>query len=163
MLAKLIHYFHSSNVSVSVTLVLDIKYNSYTSIKVVDYVTSFQWTASPTKEDCHWQAGGWPIQPDILNPPFCDVYKDSPTTHFTYLLCCHVFCSVLLLGSFRRCSVVVVLISAWYFFSSVLQGHVACMSDICVWGVSEESKWNLREVFVTIIIVVDHAVDHSLC
>ena len=30
----------------------------------------------------------------------CDVYKDSPTTHFTYLLCCHVFSSVLLLGSF---------------------------------------------------------------
>ena len=36
------------------------------------------------------------------------------------------------------------------------------MSDICVWGVSEESRWKLREVFVTIIIVVDYAIDHSL-
>ena len=34
------------------------------------------WTASPTKEGCHWQAvekivkhDSWPIQPDILSPP----------------------------------------------------------------------------------------------
>jgi len=60
---------------------------------------------------------------------------------------CVQFC---FLVHFRRCSVVVILISAWYFSSSVLQGHVACMSDIYVRGVSEESKWNLREVFVTI-------------
>jgi len=44
------------------------------------------WTASPTKEGCHWQAGGenrqtwqsWQIQPDILNPPLLRLTSRKP-------------------------------------------------------------------------------------
>ena len=52
------------------------------------------WTASLTKEGCHWQAGGencqacqlanpvkhvsWPIQPDILNPPLLRLTSRKP-------------------------------------------------------------------------------------
>jgi len=51
------------------------------------------WTANHTKEGCHWQADkllekivkhdSWPIQPDILNPPFPpSVRPHKPATEF---------------------------------------------------------------------------------
>ena len=39
------------------------------------------WTASPTKEGCHWQAGGenrQTIQPDILSPPLLRLTSRKP-------------------------------------------------------------------------------------
>jgi len=39
-------------------------------------------STSPTKEGCHWQAGGenrrWPIQPDILSPPLLRLTSRKP-------------------------------------------------------------------------------------
>jgi len=43
------------------------------------------WTASPTKEGCHWQLvekivkhDSWPIQPDNLNPPLLRLTSRKP-------------------------------------------------------------------------------------